>query len=178
MNVCACEANIKESLTKFSSAVGLCKGSDSETTAVADAANPSQLLIELTIRDLSLLMTLPFHFSPSKLITQMHACVCVCAFPPQDIWSEQSFQTDPDLPPGWKKITDMAGIYYWHIPTGATQWERPATHPAPSGHAELQALADHTASTPRKHSVGSISPSPTPDHEVRARYTHVLGLVQ
>uniref|UniRef100_A0AAQ5YDC4 Amyloid beta (A4) precursor protein-binding, family B, member 2b n=1 Tax=Amphiprion ocellaris TaxID=80972 RepID=A0AAQ5YDC4_AMPOC len=46
-----------------------------------------------------------------------------------DIWSEQSFQTDPDLPPGWKKITDMAGIYYWHIPTGTTQWERPATHP-------------------------------------------------
>uniref|UniRef100_H2LMR7 Amyloid beta protein binding family B member 2 n=1 Tax=Oryzias latipes TaxID=8090 RepID=H2LMR7_ORYLA len=63
-----------------------------------------------------------------------------------DIWSEQSFQTDPDLPPGWKKITDMAGIYYWHIPTGTTQWERPA---AP----------------PRKHSLGSLSPSPTPDHE-------------
>uniref|UniRef100_A0A671X640 Amyloid beta protein binding family B member 2 n=1 Tax=Sparus aurata TaxID=8175 RepID=A0A671X640_SPAAU len=69
-----------------------------------------------------------------------------------DIWSEQSFQTDPDLPPGWKKITDMAGIYYWHIPTGTTQWERPATR-------------DHTASTPRKHSLGSLSPSPTPDHE-------------
>uniref|UniRef100_A0A7N5ZTI6 Amyloid beta (A4) precursor protein-binding, family B, member 2b n=1 Tax=Anabas testudineus TaxID=64144 RepID=A0A7N5ZTI6_ANATE len=69
-----------------------------------------------------------------------------------DIWSEQSFQTDPDLPPGWKKITDMAGIYYWHIPTGTTQWERPA-------------LGDHTTSTPRKHSLGSLSPSPTPDHE-------------
>uniref|UniRef100_A0A3B3DD69 Amyloid beta (A4) precursor protein-binding, family B, member 2b n=1 Tax=Oryzias melastigma TaxID=30732 RepID=A0A3B3DD69_ORYME len=67
-----------------------------------------------------------------------------------DIWSEQSFQTDPDLPPGWKKITDMAGIYYWHIPTGTTQWERPA---------------DHSTSTPRKHSLGSLSPSPTPDHE-------------
>uniref|UniRef100_A0A8C4J022 Amyloid beta protein binding family B member 2 n=1 Tax=Dicentrarchus labrax TaxID=13489 RepID=A0A8C4J022_DICLA len=65
-----------------------------------------------------------------------------------DIWSEQSFQTDPDLPPGWKKITDMAGIYYWHIPTGTTQWERPAT-----------------PSTPRKQSQGSLSPSPTPDHE-------------
>uniref|UniRef100_A0A3Q1GPM1 Amyloid beta (A4) precursor protein-binding, family B, member 2b n=1 Tax=Acanthochromis polyacanthus TaxID=80966 RepID=A0A3Q1GPM1_9TELE len=71
-----------------------------------------------------------------------------------DIWSEQSFQTDPDLPPGWKKITDMAGIYYWHIPTGTTQWERPSP-----------ALGDHTASTPRKHSLGSLSPSPTPDHE-------------
>ncbi|KAM8771607.1 amyloid beta precursor protein binding family B member 2 isoform 2-T5 [Acanthopagrus schlegelii] len=82
-----------------------------------------------------------------------------------DIWSEQSFQTDPDLPPGWKKITDMAGIYYWHIPTGTTQWERPATRPAPPGQTETQALGDHTASTPRKHSLGSLSPSPTPDHE-------------
>ncbi|XP_029919839.1 amyloid-beta A4 precursor protein-binding family B member 2 isoform X2 [Myripristis murdjan] len=82
-----------------------------------------------------------------------------------DIWSEQSFQTDPDLPPGWKKITDMAGIYYWHIPTGTTQWERPATRPAPVGHTEPQALSDHTASTPRKHSLGSLTPSTTPDHE-------------
>ncbi|XP_034045098.1 amyloid-beta A4 precursor protein-binding family B member 2 isoform X3 [Thalassophryne amazonica] len=82
-----------------------------------------------------------------------------------DIWSEQSFQTDPDLPPGWKKITDMAGIYYWHIPTGTTQWERPANCSAPTGHTEPQTLGDHTASTPRKHSLGSLSPSPTPDHE-------------
>ncbi|XP_034390028.1 amyloid-beta A4 precursor protein-binding family B member 2 isoform X4 [Cyclopterus lumpus] len=70
-----------------------------------------------------------------------------------DIWSEQSFQTDPDLPPGWKKITDMAGVYYWHIPTGTTQWERPA---AP-GQTEPQA--------PGERSLGSLSPSPTPDHE-------------
>ncbi|XP_076026381.1 amyloid beta precursor protein binding family B member 2 isoform X2 [Genypterus blacodes] len=82
-----------------------------------------------------------------------------------DIWSEQSFQTDPDLPPGWKKITDMAGIYYWHIPTGATQWERPATQPAPAGHADPPAPGDNAASTPRKHSEGSLSPSPTPDQE-------------
>ncbi|XP_062334985.1 amyloid beta precursor protein binding family B member 2 isoform X3 [Osmerus eperlanus] len=77
-----------------------------------------------------------------------------------DIWSEQSFQTDPDLPPGWKKITDMAGIYYWHIPTGTTQWERPAARqPAPTD----QSLALGT--TPRKHSLISLTPSPTPDHE-------------
>ncbi|XP_035855835.1 amyloid-beta A4 precursor protein-binding family B member 2 isoform X4 [Sander lucioperca] len=83
-----------------------------------------------------------------------------------DIWSEQSFQTDPDLPPGWKKITDMAGIYYWHIPTGTTQWERPATRPAAPGQTESKALGDHTVSTQRKHSLGSLSPSPTPDHEL------------
>ncbi|KAM6940541.1 amyloid beta precursor protein binding family B member 2 isoform 2-T2 [Xenentodon cancila] len=82
-----------------------------------------------------------------------------------DIWSEPSFQTDPDLPPGWKKITDMAGIYYWHIPTGTTQWERPATRPPLSEQTEPPALADHMVSTQRKHSLGSLSPSPTPDHE-------------
>uniref|UniRef100_A0A672FN04 Amyloid beta (A4) precursor protein-binding, family B, member 2b n=1 Tax=Salarias fasciatus TaxID=181472 RepID=A0A672FN04_SALFA len=82
-----------------------------------------------------------------------------------DIWSEQSFQTDPDLPPGWKKITDMAGIYYWHIPTGTTQWERPAARPAPAGQTESSALGSHSASTPRKHSLSSLSPSPTPDLE-------------
>ncbi|XP_068177006.1 amyloid beta precursor protein binding family B member 2 isoform X2 [Antennarius striatus] len=82
-----------------------------------------------------------------------------------DIWSEQSFQTDPDLPPGWKKITDMAGIYYWHIPTGATQWERPAARPAAPGQTEPQSQGDQMASAPRKHSLGSLSPSPTPDHE-------------
>ncbi|XP_047221369.1 amyloid beta precursor protein binding family B member 2 isoform X3 [Girardinichthys multiradiatus] len=82
-----------------------------------------------------------------------------------DIWSEQSFQTDPDLPPGWKKITDMAGIYYWHIPTGTTQWERPSTRPSPPGQTETPALADPTAPAPRKHSLASLSPLPTPDHE-------------
>ncbi|KAM9315004.1 amyloid beta precursor protein binding family B member 2 isoform 2-T2 [Pholidichthys leucotaenia] len=84
-----------------------------------------------------------------------------------DIWSEQSFQTDPDLPPGWKKITDMAGIYYWHIPTGTTQWERPATHPAPAPHGQTESphLGEAASSTPRKHSLGSLSPSPTPEHE-------------
>uniref|UniRef100_H2UE28 Amyloid beta protein binding family B member 2 n=1 Tax=Takifugu rubripes TaxID=31033 RepID=H2UE28_TAKRU len=59
-----------------------------------------------------------------------------------DIWSEQSFQNDPDLPPGWKKITDMAGIYYWHIPTGATQWERPNTYPTPPGQTDPSPIPD------------------------------------
>ncbi|KAL6110016.1 apbb2 [Pungitius sinensis] len=80
-----------------------------------------------------------------------------------DIWSEQAFQTDTDLPPGWKKITDMAGVYYWHIPTGTTQWERPVASMAPLGHTEPP--GEQSASASRKHSLGSLSPSPTPDHE-------------
>ncbi|XP_041444537.1 amyloid-beta A4 precursor protein-binding family B member 2 isoform X15 [Xenopus laevis] len=70
----------------------------------------------------------------------------------QDIWSDHSFQTDPDLPPGWKKINDIAGIYYWHIPTGATQWERPESAPT-----------DLPVS--RKGSLSSITSSPTPENE-------------
>ncbi|XP_074085657.1 amyloid beta precursor protein binding family B member 2 isoform X5 [Macrotis lagotis] len=69
-----------------------------------------------------------------------------------DIWSDHSFQTDPDLPPGWKKICDIAGIYYWHIPTGTTQWERPVSVPA-----DLQGS--------RKGSLSSVTPSPTPENE-------------
>ncbi|XP_069600649.1 amyloid beta precursor protein binding family B member 2 isoform X5 [Ranitomeya imitator] len=70
-----------------------------------------------------------------------------------DIWSDHSFQTDPDLPPGWKKINDIAGIYYWHIPTGATQWERPVSAPT-----------DLPGS--RKGSLSSVtSSSPTPENE-------------
>ncbi|XP_018098597.1 amyloid-beta A4 precursor protein-binding family B member 2 isoform X5 [Xenopus laevis] len=69
-----------------------------------------------------------------------------------DIWSDHSFQTDPDLPPGWKKISDIAGIYYWHIPTGATQWEHPESAPT-----------DLPASS--KGSLSSVTSSPTPEYE-------------
>nr|XP_021491156.1 amyloid beta A4 precursor protein-binding family B member 2 isoform X1 [Meriones unguiculatus] len=69
-----------------------------------------------------------------------------------DIWSDHSFQTDPDLPPGWKRISDIAGTYYWHIPTGTTQWERPVSIPG-----------DRHGS--RKGSLSSVTPSPTPENE-------------
>ncbi|NXL86457.1 APBB3 protein, partial [Alectura lathami] len=43
-----------------------------------------------------------------------------------NLWSDQSLETDPDLPPGWRKIHDSLGTYYWHVPTGTTQWQHPA----------------------------------------------------
>ncbi|NXU47874.1 APBB3 protein, partial [Turnix velox] len=43
-----------------------------------------------------------------------------------NLWSDQSLETDPDLPPGWRKIQDSLGTYYWHVPTGTTQWQHPA----------------------------------------------------
>ncbi|XP_036057446.1 amyloid-beta A4 precursor protein-binding family B member 2 isoform X6 [Onychomys torridus] len=69
-----------------------------------------------------------------------------------DIWSDHSFQTDPDLPPGWKRVSDIAGTYYWHIPTGTTQWEQPVSIPV-----DLQGS--------RKGSLSSVTPSPTPENE-------------
>ncbi|NXG58128.1 APBB3 protein, partial [Hemiprocne comata] len=42
-----------------------------------------------------------------------------------NLWSDQSLEPDPDLPPGWRKIRDSLGTYYWHVPTGTTQWQHP-----------------------------------------------------
>ncbi|XP_055004679.1 amyloid-beta A4 precursor protein-binding family B member 3 [Boleophthalmus pectinirostris] len=42
-----------------------------------------------------------------------------------NLWMDQNLQSDPELPSGWRTITDSTGTYYWHLPTGATQWEHP-----------------------------------------------------
>ncbi|KFQ71442.1 Amyloid beta A4 precursor protein-binding family B member 3, partial [Phaethon lepturus] len=53
-----------------------------------------------------------------------------------NLWSDQSLETDPDLPPGWRKIRDSLGTYYWHVPTGTTQWQHPARTTGPGGRPE------------------------------------------
>ncbi|XP_041458301.1 amyloid-beta A4 precursor protein-binding family B member 2-like isoform X2 [Lytechinus variegatus] len=30
------------------------------------------------------------------------------------------------LPPGWREVADAHGTYYWHVPTGTTQWSPPS----------------------------------------------------
>ena len=40
-------------------------------------------------------------------------------------WNRNAFETDSDLPAGWMRVQDTSGTYYWHIPTGTTQWEPP-----------------------------------------------------
>ncbi|XP_029303193.1 amyloid-beta A4 precursor protein-binding family B member 3 isoform X1 [Cottoperca gobio] len=42
-----------------------------------------------------------------------------------NIWTDQNLQLDPDLPSGWRTIKDSTGTYYWHVPTGTTQWQHP-----------------------------------------------------
>ncbi|XP_004381136.1 amyloid-beta A4 precursor protein-binding family B member 3 isoform X2 [Trichechus manatus latirostris] len=46
-----------------------------------------------------------------------------------DLWGDQSLEGEPGLPPGWRKIHDAAGTYYWHVPSGSTQWQRPTWEP-------------------------------------------------
>ncbi|CAB1431792.1 unnamed protein product [Pleuronectes platessa] len=43
-----------------------------------------------------------------------------------NIWTDQNLLLDPDLPSGWRTIKDSTGTYYWHVPTGATQWQHPS----------------------------------------------------
>ncbi|KAM4620427.1 amyloid-beta A4 precursor protein-binding family B member 3 [Polymixia lowei] len=43
-----------------------------------------------------------------------------------NIWLDQSLSVDPELPSGWRTIRDSTGTYYWHVPTGATQWMHPS----------------------------------------------------
>ncbi|KAG7262318.1 hypothetical protein CRUP_026958 [Coryphaenoides rupestris] len=43
-------------------------------------------------------------------------------------WESNAFETDTDLPSGWMRVRDTTGTYYWHIPTGTTQWEAPSAN--------------------------------------------------
>uniref|UniRef100_A0A667WRX2 Amyloid beta protein binding family B member 2 n=1 Tax=Myripristis murdjan TaxID=586833 RepID=A0A667WRX2_9TELE len=36
-----------------------------------------------------------------------------------DVWGEG------DLPPGWREVSDSSEVYFWHVPTGTTQYHRP-----------------------------------------------------
>ncbi|XP_034037036.1 amyloid-beta A4 precursor protein-binding family B member 2 isoform X2 [Thalassophryne amazonica] len=39
----------------------------------------------------------------------------------KDVWGEG------DLPPGWREISDSSEVYFWHVPTGTTQYHRPVS---------------------------------------------------
>lgn len=50
----------------------------------------------------------------------VHSCVLVyLRHSVADVWN------DGDLPPGWREISDSSEVYFWHIPTGTTQYHRP-----------------------------------------------------
>ncbi|XP_053564818.1 amyloid beta precursor protein binding family B member 1 [Bombina bombina] len=61
-------------------------------------------------------------------------------------WNKNSLETDSDLPSGWMRVQDTSGTYYWHVPTGTTQWEPPSDlcngepklYPVPTEHTEAE----------------------------------------
>ncbi|XP_038649488.1 amyloid-beta A4 precursor protein-binding family B member 2-like [Scyliorhinus canicula] len=86
----------------------------------------------------------------------------VKALQPDNLWSDQSLEIDPDLPPGWRTIRDTSGTYYWHVPTGTTQWQHPAcTSDISLGSEKLSAALSttlgHKAVVPDAATVSRIS---------------------
>ncbi|XP_030648268.1 amyloid-beta A4 precursor protein-binding family B member 1 [Chanos chanos] len=65
---------------------------------------------------------------------------------PESYWDRSAFETDSDLPAGWMRVRDTSGTYYWHIPTGTTQWEPPS--PLEEGMAPERPSSTSPAITP------------------------------
>ncbi|XP_041709427.1 amyloid-beta A4 precursor protein-binding family B member 2 isoform X3 [Coregonus clupeaformis] len=82
-----------------------------------------------------------------------------------DVWGEG------DLPPGWREVTDISELYYWHVPTGTTQYDRPVsttneqTHldPLPdSQHGDTVTLRPPSERPNSLVSDSSVEPVPSP----------------
>uniref|UniRef100_A0A673ZLC4 Amyloid beta protein binding family B member 1 n=1 Tax=Salmo trutta TaxID=8032 RepID=A0A673ZLC4_SALTR len=82
---------------------------------------------------------------------------------PESYWDRSAFETDTDLPAGWMRVRDESGTYYWHIPTGTTQWEPPS--PLEEGEA------------PERPSSTSPVITPSEEPQVRARGQREFSLV-
>ncbi|KAI3374066.1 hypothetical protein L3Q82_022635 [Scortum barcoo] len=67
-----------------------------------------------------------------------------------NIWTDQNLLLDPDLPSGWRTIKDSTGTYYWHVPTGATQWQHPRLSGTPQLPDTKQEEAGQQSSTREK----------------------------
>ncbi|KAG8522919.1 Amyloid-beta A4 precursor protein-binding family B member 1 [Galemys pyrenaicus] len=99
-------------------------------------------------------------------------------------WNPNAFETDSDLPAGWMRVQDTSGTYYWHIPTGTTQWEPPGRTSPSQGSSPREessqdlpmekALRMENFGRPRESSVGgtlyqvllsACSPEPLPQEE-------------
>ncbi|KAM8909764.1 amyloid beta precursor protein binding family B member 2 isoform 2-T3 [Spinachia spinachia] len=76
-----------------------------------------------------------------------------------DVWGEGN------LPPGWREISDSSEIYFWHIPTGTTQYHRPVAS-GDSEHDTQQETRDSSdAANERPSSLisdSSVEPVPSP----------------
>ncbi|XP_046907584.1 amyloid beta precursor protein binding family B member 2-like isoform X1 [Hypomesus transpacificus] len=77
-----------------------------------------------------------------------------------DVWS------DGDLPPGWREVTDVSEVYFWHIPTGTTQYDRPVAqgneHTHPNSDSHLDTLRPPNERPSSLVSDSSVEPVPSP----------------
>uniref|UniRef100_A0A3Q3JCE5 Uncharacterized protein n=1 Tax=Monopterus albus TaxID=43700 RepID=A0A3Q3JCE5_MONAL len=87
-----------------------------------------------------------------------------CYHPSAEVWGEG------ELPPGWQEVSDSSEVYFWHVPTGATQYHRPVAsdnqHTSPSNEPDCER-------DPQQQTQESLKPS----NEVRGP-TEVTHLVQ
>ncbi|XP_038152469.1 amyloid-beta A4 precursor protein-binding family B member 2 isoform X3 [Cyprinodon tularosa] len=86
-----------------------------------------------------------------------------------DVWAEG------DLPPGWREISDTSEVYFWHVPTGTTQYDRPiasanqelATNNEPDSEHDPQRETQDSLKLPNERpssliSDSSVEPVPSP----------------
>uniref|UniRef100_A0A3Q3JQ37 Uncharacterized protein n=1 Tax=Monopterus albus TaxID=43700 RepID=A0A3Q3JQ37_MONAL len=106
------------------------------------------------------------------------ACLCAsiqmyvfvyCYHPSAEVWGEG------ELPPGWQEVSDSSEVYFWHVPTGATQYHRPVAsdnqHTSPSNEPDCerdpqQQTSVEPAPSPSGSSPSSPSSSSTPSNDV------------
>lgn len=69
--------------------------------------------------------------------------MCLC-HPSADIWG------DGDLPPGWREISDSSEVYFWHVPTGTTQYHRPVAPGNQHASSNIEPDVEHTESDPHQ----------------------------
>ncbi|KAM6953724.1 amyloid beta precursor protein binding family B member 2 isoform 2-T2 [Aplochiton taeniatus] len=84
-----------------------------------------------------------------------------------DLWSIG------DLPPGWREVKDVSEVYFWHVPTGTTQYDRPVapgnqppgldSEPEPDSQQSDQDILRPPAERPSSLvSDSSVEPVPSP----------------
>ncbi|XP_030224518.1 amyloid-beta A4 precursor protein-binding family B member 2 isoform X2 [Gadus morhua] len=92
--------------------------------------------------------------------------------------------TEGELPPGWREVSAPSEVYFWHVPTGTTQYHRPVaadnqgTSPTPGGpDPEPDPLlgSTETARPPVERpssliSDSSVEPVPSPSGSTPSQY--------
>uniref|UniRef100_A0A3B4EY99 Amyloid beta precursor protein binding family B member 2 n=1 Tax=Pundamilia nyererei TaxID=303518 RepID=A0A3B4EY99_9CICH len=66
-----------------------------------------------------------------------------------DVWVEG------ELPPGWREISDSSEVYFWHVPTGTTQYDRPVRPSSLISDSSVEPVPSPSGSSPSPSSSSS-----------------------